>query len=87
MTCYGAVQFSKHNLLFCGEKLRLTKINFIQYYKFTIQGCIVQRTGGPLGPVLMIKVHFEVFTVMLTGLAVLFQMPQRRCHSAACYYM
>ena len=68
--------------------LRLTKIYFIQYYKLTIQGCIVQRTWGPLGPVLVIKCPFwGVYSNAHWFGYVLFQMSQRRCHSAACYYI
>jgi len=78
MTCYGAVQ-----------KVMVVKTSAVIYISFnitislfTIQGCIVQRTSGPLGQLLMITCP-----VLLTGLAVLFQMPYRLCHSAACDYM
>ena len=71
----------KCHLSDCSENLS-SDIHFIQYCKFTIQGCIVQRRWGPLGQLLMITCP-----VLLTVLVVLFQMPHRLCPFATCDYM
>ena len=69
MTCYGAVQVNKHNLFyFVVKNSAVIKINKNKFHSI-LQ---IHYSGLYSPKCWRLNVHFEVFTVMLTGLVMFY---------------